>query len=132
LGIVYHVTDPDPDPKGRAQYDPNPDPSPDPRSTRGSGQILNTLITYDGVDLAKVEAVAESSRRIVIVGRPTIDLAIENYKVLGSMGSKVVCFFRSSRLYTPLTELFTRKNCKVCWRSRLRVESRPMCSITTR
>jgi hypothetical protein len=35
--------DPDPDPKGRAQYDPNPDPNPDPRSTRGSGQILNTL-----------------------------------------------------------------------------------------
>jgi len=36
------------------------------------------LITYDGVDLAEAEAAAESSRRIAIAGRPTVDLAIEN------------------------------------------------------
>ena len=52
------MTDPDPDPKGRAQYDPNPDP----RSTRGSGQILNTLNKRHKLDLKEVSTLMDYLR----------------------------------------------------------------------
>ena len=93
-----------------------------PRVPRRLGLPLRLFeleeLTYDGVDLAEAEAIAEFSCHIAIAGRLTVDLAIENLglfcKVSGSMGLKVVCAFCSSKLCTPLTELFTRNNCKVC------------------